>query len=439
MGRRMAVFLTAVMVLALTACGGSGAAPATGATTTAPAPATKTAAAKQILIGAVYPFSGSMASTGEDEKKALDLAVDIVNNAYPNLSLPLAKGAGLPNLGGAKIKLVYQDSAGSPQKAASATQQLISQDHVVAVIGSYASSNTSTASQVAERDGIPFLNPESSSPALTQRGYKWFFRTSPNDDTFAKNFFDFLNDLKKQGTVTSADTLGLVYENTDFGTGTAKAEKKYAQQYGYKIVADVPYSANATDVSSEVQKLIAAHPTIVLQASYTTDAILFTRTYKNLHFRPKAILAMDAGFTDPSYVKAVGADANGVLSRDVFSADLAKTKPIIGQVNALFRSKYNEDLNGVSARGLVGVLTLADAINRAGSTAPDAIRKALLATDLPAAEVPMPWQGVRFDPQTHQNTLGQGIVVQIQDGKYVTVWPADVASAKLIWPLPPLQ
>jgi branched-chain amino acid transport system substrate-binding protein len=429
--RRWAAVGGVVLAALLGACG-TQAKPGSASGSAAGAP-------KEVLIGAVYPFSGSLASTGEDERKALDLAVDIINNAYPDLNLPLAKTAGLPNLGGAKVRVVYQDSAGSPEKAASATEQLITQDHVVAVIGSYASSNTATASQVAERHGVPFLNPESSAPSLTERGYQWFFRTSPTDDTFARNFFDFLNDLRRQGTVTAADTLALVYENTDFGTGTATAEKKYAQQFGYRVVADIPYSANGTDVSSEVQRLIAARPSIVLQASYTSDAILFTRTYKNLHFRPKAILAMDAGFTDPSYLKTVGTDAEGILSREVFASDLAKRKPIIGQVNALFRQRYGYDLNGVSARGLVGLLVLADAINRAGSTDPEAIRQALLATDIPGDQVPMPWQGVRFDPQTHQNVLGQGIVVQIQQGAYVTVWPSDVAPAQLVWPLPPIR
>jgi branched-chain amino acid transport system substrate-binding protein len=48
----------------------------------------------------------------------------------------------------------------------------------------------------------------------------------------------------------------------------------------------------------------------------------------------------------------------------------------------------------------------------------------------------MPWKGVKFDPATHQNTLGSGIIVQIQDGQYVTVWPWESASKPIIWPMP---
>ena len=87
----------------------------------------------------------------------------------------------------------------------------------------------------------------------------------------ARNQFEFLKDLeKKQGVKIS--TIGLVYENTEFGANVAKEEHKYAQEFGYKVVADIPYPANSSDVSSEVGKLIAAKPDVVMHAAYITDA-----------------------------------------------------------------------------------------------------------------------------------------------------------------------
>ncbi len=80
-------------------------------------------------------------------------------------------------------------------------------------------------------------------------------------------------------------------------------------------------------------------------------------------------------------------------------------------------------------------MVLADAINRAGATDPEAIRKALAATNIPAPQLIMPWKGVKFD-ETGQNTLGAGILVQIRDGKYSTVWPFDLASQEVVWPMP---
>jgi branched-chain amino acid transport system substrate-binding protein len=80
-------------------------------------------------------------------------------------------------------------------------------------------------------------------------------------------------------------------------------------------------------------------------------------------------------------------------------------------------------------------MTLAEAINRAGSTKPEAIQKALVETNIPGNKLIMPWKGIKFDA-TGQNALGSGIIVQVQDGKYVTVWPFDLASKEVIWPMP---
>jgi branched-chain amino acid transport system substrate-binding protein len=76
------------------------------------------AAQEEIKIGLIYPLTGAAASTGLELKQAAELAADIVNNATPNLNLPLASTAGLPNMKGAKIKLIFADHQGNPQVGA---------------------------------------------------------------------------------------------------------------------------------------------------------------------------------------------------------------------------------------------------------------------------------------------------------------------------------
>src|SRR6202166_3853006 len=124
-------------------------------------------AQEEIRIGAIYPLTGAAASTGLEMKNALELAADLINNGTKGLNLPLTTAGGLPNLKGAKIKLFFGDHQGNPQTGATDAERLISQEKVVALIGSYFSNVTQTASQVAERNGIPFVNPESSSSTLT--------------------------------------------------------------------------------------------------------------------------------------------------------------------------------------------------------------------------------------------------------------------------------
>ena len=388
---------------------------------------------KVIKIGAVYPLTGNIASTGLDCRRGVDLAVDIINGKY-DLDLPLAKSEGLPNLGGAKLEIVYADTKGDPKNGMSEAERLIAQEKVVAMIGAYQSSVTKTASQATERLKIPYVCSDSSSPTLTERAYKYFFRVSPHDAIFAHDQLVFLKDLEKK-TGKKIQTVALLYENTEFGSNAGKYLKKYAQEFGYKVVADVSYSANATDVTSEVGTLVNSKPDVLMHASYITDAILFTKTFKEMGFAPKGILTM-AGYIEPGYLPAVKADGNYIIIRSTFALDLAKKKPLVAKVNQLFKKKYGIDMSENAARSFMAPFVLADAINRAKTTESEAVVKALLATNITGKQVIYPWKGIKFDPASHQNIYAQGTLVQIQNQDYVTVWPFASAAKEVVWPFP---
>src|SRR5258708_5684354 len=152
---------------------------------------------------------------------ASELGADIINNGDPELAklMPLAKGGGLPGLKGAKIELVIADNQGTPAAGQNQTLRLITQEKVVAMIGSYQSGITQTASAVAEKYGIPFVTPESTSGDLTERGFKWFFRTTPVSVNFAQAYAVFLKAQKAAGQ--NIDSIAIVYENTEYGTSTS--------------------------------------------------------------------------------------------------------------------------------------------------------------------------------------------------------------------------
>jgi branched-chain amino acid transport system substrate-binding protein len=392
-------------------------------------------AAPEIKIGVIYPLTGPGAAVGGELRSALELAADIINNGAPGVpGLPFAAGKGLPGLKGAKIKLVFADHQANPQTGATEAERLITQEKVVALVGCYNSAVTATASQVAERAGIPFLNAESSSASLTARGFKWFFRTTPHDDLFVHNAFQFLKELEAKKGIKPA-AVATLNENGLWGTETTKLQAKLAPEFKMNLVKQVLYPAKTTQLTSEVQTLKAANPNLVLQSSYTADAILSMKTYKELGFSPDMILANNAGFTDTDFIKTLGKDAEFVITREVWALDLAGRNPLIKQANDLFNSRYKINFTGNSSRAFTGLMVLADALNRAASVEPEAIRAALAATDIPGSKLIMPWQGVKFDA-TGQNTLGQGILVQIIDGKYNTVWPFAMASREVTWPMP---
>ncbi|HVR89208.1 MAG TPA: ABC transporter substrate-binding protein [Candidatus Limnocylindria bacterium] len=431
MRKKLAAILAAA--LAITGCVQPG---PVGSAGSASPPSASTAFPKEVLIGAVYPLTGSQAPTGLDLKNGIDLAVELINSGKTDFDLPLVKdGGGLKSLGGAKLKIVYGDSQADPQKGQSETERLITSEKVTAMLGAYNSAVTATASQAAERLGTPFVNPESSSPTLVTNGYKWFFRSTPDDSMFAENFFQFLDDAAKKFPGKVAKKVAILHTDDLFGSDVNKFSRQFAQQYGYEVATDAAYKANTPDLTSEIQRLKASGAGILIEASYLPDATLAIKGLKQQDVNFQGILGMDAGFVDTKFIPNVGKDAEGLISREVWAKDLAAKKPLVKQVNDLFKSRYGTDMNGTSARSFTGVFVLADAINRAVSLEPGKIQAALRKTDLKGAQIIMPWDGVSFD-ERGQNTKGRGIMVQVQKGEYVTVWPVDLASKELVWPVP---
>src|SRR5579863_1179306 len=229
---------------------------------------------KTVKIGAVLPLSGNAASAGAHSKAAIEVAMDIINNAHPELgNFPLAKNAGLAGLGGAKVDVVFADNQGSPATGQNQTLRLITEEKVVALTGAYQSGITLTASAIAEKYGIPFVNGESVASNLTERGFKWFFRTTPIATDFAKVYYDFLTEMKASGAKT--DNVAIVHDTTEYGTSVASVIASVFKERGQPIALDIAYTSNATDVQSQVLQLKEKKPDVVIMITYTPDAILY--------------------------------------------------------------------------------------------------------------------------------------------------------------------
>ncbi len=389
-------------------------------------------AQQTVKIGVLYPLSGNAASAGNIAKTGIELGADLVNKGDPELGklLPIAKGGGLSGLNGAKVELIVADNQGTPAAGQNQALRLITQEKVVALLGSYQSGITQTASAVAEKYGIPFLTPESTAADLTERGYKWFFRTTPIATNFAKAYADFLKEQKAAGR--KVDSIAIVYENTEYGKSTSTAIADLFVKEGLNVAMKVPYSANSTDVQPQVLQLKEKNPDVVIFISYTSDAILYAKTMKSLNWKPEIMVADDSGFNDPAFVKSMGPEVDGLISRSVFA--VGKPGSISAIADALYKKKSRGDgLEDGSARALEGFVVLADAINRAKSTDPAKIREALVATDMPADQMIAGYNGVKFDAKG-QNTLGSSLVIQMHGGQYVPVWPKAKATADIVLP-----
>lgn len=384
-----------------------------------------------VAIGVIYPLSGASAQIGVDAKAAFETAADIINKNY-DFALPMAKGEGLSGFGGAKVRLVFADHQADPQKGRAEVERLITQDKVCAIVGTYQSAVAVTVSQICERYQVPFISADNSSPSLHRRGLKFYFRAAPHDEMFSTAMFDFFDAMKKKGQ--KIETLALFHEDTIFGTDSANAQIKLAAERGYKIVSDIKYRANSPSLTAEVQQLKAANADVLMPSSYTTDSILLVKTMAELGYKPKNIMAQDAGFSEKATYDAVGDKLEAVISRGSFSLDLAIKRPMVGVINDMFKAKSGKDFNDFSSRQFMGLIVMADAINRAKSTDGEKIREALVATDMPGDTTIMPWKRVKFD-EMGQNNDADPVLLQYTGGKFVTISPPQAAVAEAIWPM----
>jgi branched-chain amino acid transport system substrate-binding protein len=390
------------------------------------------AAEKEIPIGAIYPLTGAVADSGQRCKWAAETAADLINNAHPGITLPLAQSAGLPNLGGAKVKLITADSQGNPAMGKAEAERLINQNKIVGLLGAYNSGVSKAMSIVAERAGVPLVNGSSSSTELHKQGFKTFFRTYSYDEVETKALFDAVKEADtKLGTKNK--TYAIAAMVGEYGKTMADWLEVWGKRYGYKLVERVDHKFGATDLSSSVLKLKAANPDVIFHATLLSDYLLFMKTYKEMNFLPQAIMAPCSGFQDPGLIKQGGENANYLLGTQIFYLDRIAKTPNLKYINDIYRQKSKSDLDGVVIGELEAMLVLVDAINRAGSTDGKAIIQALHKTDIK-------WDidvfgGVKFTEEG-QNSLVKVVISQIIDGKHLTVFPLEVASQKAIWPMP---
>ena len=396
---------------------------------------------KEVKIGVIYPMTGGAAQAGWDNKQAIEVALEIINmTKHKDLGIPLADTEGLPNFGGAKISVVIADHQGKPDIGMGEADRLIGQEKVVVLTGCFHSSVTLTASQVAERKKIPFYNFESSSPRLHKRGFKWFFRSTPHDETFSAAIFGYLKYLKDKKWA-KVETVAILHEDTLYGKDSGRIENQLAKKAGYKVLKVMPYRRSATSLTAEVQQLKALNPDVLLPTCYAADAILLTKAMKDLDFNPPIIVAQGTGQIDPSFVETLGAYmVEGISSRNAIGPDLMEAIPALKKANDLFRAKTKaagkeRNFSGPSVRCFQGLMALAEALSRAKSLKPEDIRKAIQETDLKSDQLVVPWRGIKFGPDG-QNIYGDAVCVQWQGGKMVTVWPEQFATRKAVYPIP---
>lgn len=439
MRSKLALLLAVVFLMAslLMGCGAQQPGPTeTQEEAETPAETEQPAAVETVKIGAILPLTGGAAATGVKLQAAMEVAQDIINGEYPELAkVPLAKETGLPNLGNAKLEIVFADHQGNPEMAKSEAERLIEQG-VAGLVGSYQSSCTKPASQAAEQYGVPFVAGSSSSAALTERGLNYFVRVAPNDDIETAMFFDYLIHLNEKYNA-GIKTVAVAYIDNEFGVHAKEMVEKWVKEkygaLGFELVGVVPYAVDVTNVDTEVQQIKSLNADAIFHASYIADITMFVNKYKEFKVNPKAVLNYCGGFQDTQFVVNLGNDGDYFAGGAAFSADKLGDMPELAAINKMYKAKTGADLDGPALEEFASVLVLAEAINMAGNLDGDAIIDVIKKTEFKAPYFAT--GAIKFDAKG-QNEILASYVVQTQNKEYRAVYPVEIATVEPVAPIP---
>jgi branched-chain amino acid transport system substrate-binding protein len=392
----------------------------------------------EVRIGLIATASGVNRGAGIEAERGAQLAADVVNGPNSLIPLPLANDTGLPNLGNARIKIVAKDVGSGPDAgtdAANVVTTMATTQGVSAIVGGYDAEVTVKASQRAERIPIPFVNADSSVGFLTERGLDWFFRLGPSDRSAGEAFFSLLKQAQANGK--SISRLAIIHATDKAGNGADTVVKELAEEGGFQPPIDESFKPDATDVTAVVGKVQQQNPDVVFLAPTPGTVPVLWNAFLQKRYKPPVAMAYSSGFIDTSFLKAVPQAAAGLCREVAWSHDLATRNDAARAVSDLYERKYNGQMTEEAAGTFTAVLTLAIAINNAGSTSAKAIRSALLNLNIAGRDTIMPWAGIQFD-ETHQNSGANTVVEQFIDKSFRVVYPLDAAAAHkgFVYPAP---
>ena len=127
--------------------------------------------------------------------------------------------------------------------------------------------------------------------------------------------------------------------------------------------------------------------------------------------KPKAAMSFSLGYVTAQTFDPAAAAVDGLMRSTSWSIEAAQRNPAAQAVTGLYERRFNSQMTEAAASAFTAVMTVAQAVNNAGTLDNQRVRSALLSLDIPGEQTIMPWAGIQFD-ETHQNTLAQALIEQ---------------------------
>lgn len=357
------------------------------------------------------PLTGTNAKFGEIEKKSYEIAMEEIN----------AKGG----IKGKKVVLEFEDSQGKPEISRSIVEKLIDVKKQPVIFGEYSSSCSKAVAAVAEERKVPYMVVTGATDDITQQKYKYVFRMNPTNAYYAVGFMSLLKEVVKPKSIA------ILYESSDFGTSGAEDMVTQAKKVGMKVLVKEQYEKGAVDFKPILSKVKAAKPDVIYMVSYVMDAALLMRQIKELRIDASLYAGGAAGFAIPEFIQNAKEASELVMTATLWSPQVAY--PGAKEYAEKYKRLYKDYPSYHGAEAYAALYIIKDVLDRAKTWKADDIRTAFKATNMMTAFGPVKFQDK--DGYYNQNFM-DSLVMQVIKGKHETVWPANYASAKYVYPIP---
>ncbi len=403
-----------VLAMASAGCGGPA---ATTAPTEVSQPTEGSTAVQTVKVGALYPLTGPDAGwAGDPYIKSHQLAIDEINAA-----------GGIKCLDGAKLELVKGDTQGKAEVGNSEMERLITQEGVVAVMGSALSGTTLPASEISEKYGVPYIVPNALDGTITNRGLKSVFQTVSTLQQWGA-------DDAKWAKDNGAKTAVITVPNFTFGTEVADTWTKGAEENGLELLGSVVYDGAAQDFTDTILKVRDLDPDVWFLLGNNQSPLLIKQAKEQGYWPKMGIITLGSGFATSFFLNEVGAElAEGII----VTSDFAPVSSL--NVDEAFKAKFAEytgqDLGGTYNTTYASTWLLADALEKSCSTDAKKLAETMRTTTFTGGKWNFMWPEVSFD-ENGRLEQAASVIAQWRGGEQVAIWPANFAASEAVWPVP---
>jgi branched-chain amino acid transport system substrate-binding protein len=367
-------------------------------------------AAEPILVGEIGSRTGLLAAQGLAVAHGIQVAVEGAN----------ARGG----IGGRPVRLLERDDEGKPERAIAAAEELTARHRVTALIGGYVDSLVGPVSEVAERTRTPYLATASLDERLTQRGYRYFFRLS-SLRPYVEATVGLLRDAVRPARVA------ILYSSTPGASQLAARQREALVALGIQVPVFEPFAPGLADFTPLLGRARDRDVEVLVSDAFFADHLLVVRQLAQHGWRVRGFLGT-FGLEFPAVIRELGAAAEGLLGTTgwqpgVFvAAAEAESRAFVDA----YRARFGQEPPPLAMHGYAAARALLAALAAANGEGGDALRDALARVD-----VETPLGRVKFAPDGDP-LFYRRVIVQIQGGRHVVVYPPGAATARLVHPRP---